>query len=158
MSRATHTVFTAQLLEHFARGRALIEDYQRWLGIDLCFQNFASELDQIASMYGPPSGALILAQMDEKYVGCVGIRALEPQIAEMKRMYVPEAFRGLGIGRALAEHSIAVARNLGYKRMRLDTVPRLRAARSIYFKLGFVAIPAYRHNPDPETLFLELEL
>lgn len=152
------TILAATLPEHYLCARRLFENYQRWLGIDLCFQHFNDELNEIPSMYGPPSGALLLAEMDHHYIGCVGLRLLEPGIAEMKRMYLADSARGLGIGRALAERCVLAARDLGYTAIRLDTLPRLNAATAIYRKLGFVEIAPYRHNPDPETLFFELRL
>jgi len=151
-------ILKATAPEHFAQGRALFEDYQRWLAVDLSFQNFSAELESIATMYGPPSGVLLVAKSGDLYAGCVGIRPLEGRCAEMKRMYVPEAFRGRGIGRALAEASVSAARELGYAAVRLDTVPRLEAALAIYRSLGFVEIGAYRYNPHSDALFLELKL
>jgi putative acetyltransferase len=152
------TISAATLPEHYACALRLFKNYQRWLGIDLCFQHFNDELNEIPSMYGPPLGALLLAKMDNHYVGCVGLRLLEPGIAEMKRMYLAVPARGLGIGRALAERCVLVARDLGYTAIRLDTLPRLGVATAIYRKLGFIEIAPYRHNPDPETLFFELKL
>jgi GNAT superfamily N-acetyltransferase len=152
------TIVTASSPEQFAQARRLFEDYQRWLGIDLSFQDFSGELDAIARMYGPPAGALLLASQGRAYVGCVALRPLEGSVAEMKRMFVPEAFRGRGIGRALAQASVSVARDLGYSALRLDTIPRLGAALALYKALGFVEIAAYRHNPVPDAIFLELRL
>ena len=154
----SYSIVKASLPEHFTHARRLFEDYQRWLGIDLCFQNFSQELNALAEMYGPPAGALLLARIGEDYVGCVGLRNLGERRAEMKRMYVVESSRGRGVGFALAEACITSARSLGYEAIRLDTVPRLKAALAIYRKLGFVETPAYRHNPDPGAIFLELSL
>jgi putative acetyltransferase len=136
----------------------MIEDYQRWLGIDLCFQNFQAELDSLPTMYGLPKGALLLAEMDGEYAGCVALRELEEGTAEMKRLYVATDYRGLGIGRSLTEEFISTARALGYSAVRLDTIPRLGVAYTIYQKFGFRKIRPYTHNPDPDAIFLELKL
>lgn len=136
----------------------MIEDYQRWLGIDLCFQNFQAELESLSTMYGLPKGALLIAEMDGEDAGCVALRELEPGTAEMKRLYVATDYRGLGIGRSLTEEFIATARALGYSAIRLDTIPRLGVAYTIYQKFGFRKIRPYTHNPDPDAIFLELKL
>ena len=155
---AAPIIVTATLPAHYAHARRLFEDYQRWLGIDLSFQNFTKELDQISTIYGPPSGTLLLIKADDRYVGCVGLRLLEGNLAEMKRMYLEEAFRGRGVGRALTKECISAARGLGYSAIRLDTIPRLNIALTIYRELGFVEITPYRYNPDPGAIFLELKL
>jgi GNAT superfamily N-acetyltransferase len=155
---AVPTIVTATLPAHYAHARRLFEDYQRWLGIDLSFQSFSEELDQISTIYGPPSGTLLLIKSDDRYVGCVGLRLLEGNLAEMKRMYLEEAFRGRGVGRALTKECISAARGLGYSAIRLDTIPRLNIALTIYRDLGFVEITPYRYNPDPSAIFLELKL
>lgn len=136
----------------------MIEDYQRWLGIDLCFQNFQAELESLSTMYGLPKGALLIAEMDGEDAGCVALRELEPGTAEMKRLYVATDYRGLGIGRSLTEEFISTARALGYSAIRLDTIPRLGVAYTIYQKFGFRKIRPYTHNPDPDAIFLELKL
>jgi putative acetyltransferase len=136
----------------------MIEDYQRWLGIDLRFQNFQAELESLPTMYGLPKGALLIAEMDGEDAGCVALRELEPGTAEMKRLYVATDYRGLGIGRSLTEEFISTARALGYSAIRLDTIPRLGVAYTIYQKFGFRKIRPYTHNPDPDAIFLELKL
>jgi ribosomal protein S18 acetylase RimI-like enzyme len=136
----------------------MIESYQRWLGIDLCFQGFEEELASLDTMYGPPRGALLLAEMDGDDAGCVALRDMGEGFAEMKRLYVSPDFRGLGIGRALTEDFISIARGLGYSAIRLDTIPRLGVAYTIYQGFGFRRIDPYRHNPDPDAIFLELKL
>lgn len=152
------SIFSASSPEHYARARKIIEDYQRWLGIDLCFQNFQDELASLPAMYGPPKGAILLAEMDGEDAGCVALRDMGAGVAEMKRLYVAPDYRGLGIGRSLTEEFLSVAQRLGYSAVRLDTIPRLGVAHTIYQKFGFRKIARYNNNPDPDTIFLELTL
>jgi len=142
----------------FDAARALILDYQASLGLDLAFQHFADEVAALATMYGPPGGALFIATRDGVAVGCVGVRACAAGICEMKRLYVVPAARGLRLGRQLAERSMVAARALGYSRMRLDTLPSMQDAQALYVALGFRDIPPYRHSPVAGTRFLEAAL
>jgi putative acetyltransferase len=143
-----------------ADARRLIESYADALGIDLSFQGFREEMAALPGDYAPPRGCLLLAQRagDGEALGVVGVRPLEPTICELKRMFVQPAARGLGVGRALAEHAIAAARAAGYARLRLDTLADMHAALAVYRALGFVDIPAYRFNPLPNAVYLELGL
>ena len=109
--------------------------------------------------YAPPEGRLLLAQYDGALAGCVALHKLEPHVCEMKRLYLRRQFRGKGAGRALAESIIWEARALGYRRMRLDTVePIMQDAVAMYRRLGFTEIAAYRSNPIPGAMYMELEL
>ncbi len=145
--------------EDWRTARAMIEEYAASLGVDLCFQGFAEEMEHIADEYSPPRGALLLAKEGEAILGCVGLRPFgDAGDCEMKRMYVPSAGRGRGIGRRLAEAIVAEARKAGYARMLLDTLPHLEAAQSLYRSMGFVEIPVYRHNPVPGALYFALDL
>jgi ribosomal protein S18 acetylase RimI-like enzyme len=134
--------------------RTLFGEYAASLGVDLSFQGFDEELQALPRGYD----ALLVARVADEAVGCVGVRPLEPGVCEMKRLYVRPAGRGTGAGRALAAAAIARARELGYRRMRLDPLPAMDAAQELYRSLGFVEIPAYRHNPVVGTRFLELML
>ncbi len=154
----TLIIITASTTEDFYEARKLFEQYQVFLGIDLCFQGFEAELNALSVMYGPPRGALLLARFEEVYVGCVGLRDLGNGIAEMKRMYVLPSFQGKGIGKALTVHLIENAKSLGYAAIRLDTIPRLEKAAVLYRNMGFREIEAYRYNPDPAALFMEKRL
>ena len=144
--------------EDLDEARRLFEEYAASLGFDLGFQDFDRELRELPGEYASPRGALLLARTSDGTIGCVAVRPLATDVCEMKRLYVRPGRRGAGAGRALAEAAVRVARERGYARMRLDTVPSMEAARALYADLGFREIAPYRHNPIAGTAFLELEL
>jgi ribosomal protein S18 acetylase RimI-like enzyme len=148
----------AQTETQFGEGRQLIEAYARFLGIDLEFQGFAQELEGLEQMYSPPAGCLLLARLAGTPIGTVGLRALEPGVCEMKRMYVLPAYQGVGAGRLMLEALLREARTLGYRAMRLDTLTSLQAALHLYRRYGFVEIPPYRFNPLEGAVYMERDL
>jgi GNAT superfamily N-acetyltransferase len=138
---------------------ALFYAYADFLGVDLTYQKFETEMAAMPGKYAPPEGELLLARgSDDAALGCVGLRPLGDGVCEMKRLYVTEAARGLGLGRALAEAIVAEARRIGYDEMLLDTLPRLGAAIMLYENMGFRPIPAYYDTPIAGTLFFRLKL
>ncbi|HET6897997.1 MAG TPA: GNAT family N-acetyltransferase [Vicinamibacteria bacterium] len=138
--------------------RALFDEYAAELGVDLSFQGFEAERAALPGEYVPPRGRLLLAEIEGAAAGCVALRALDTQTAEMKRLYLRPSARGTGLGRRLALAVIAEARAAGYEHLRLDTLPSMGAAIGMYRALGFREIAPYRHNPVPGALFLELAL
>lgn len=141
-----------------ALARELVREYAAWLAIDLEYQHFERELATFPGDYAPPHGALLLARVGEASAGCVALRRLDPQICEMKRLWVREDFQRRGVGGALAAAIMARAARLGYARMRLDTLPRMASALALYRQLGFREIPAYYPSPVPGTIYLEMTL
>jgi len=138
--------------------RTLFREYAEATGHGECFQGFTREVAELPGPYAPPSGQLLLAQVDSGPSGCVALRKLEDSVCEMKRLYVRSEFRSRKLGRQLAEAIIAEARRIGYGAMRLDTLPSMAAARALYQTLGFRAIPRYNDNPSEGVIYLELRL
>ena len=134
--------------------RELFREYFAWLGPEGWFSDVDAELAALPGGYD----AILLVRDGDEIAGCVALRPLETGACEMKRLYVRPIARGSGIGRALVEASIVRARELGYRTMRLDTLPRMDAARSLYLSLGFRQIERYNDNPIEGVLFFELQL
>ena len=154
---------TASLLKpssaaQWREARRLVEEYAASLDIDLCFQNFAQELEQFEIQYAPPTGAFLLARHGDAFVGCVGLRKLSDTVGEIKRLYVAPSARGLGLGEALVRGIVDEGKRLKYARLVLDTLPSMLAAQSLYRAMGFRPVAPYRHNPVAGTAFLELQL
>ena len=149
----------AESQAQLAQARELFLEYAQSLGFSLCFQNFDQELADLPGDYSPPDGRLLLAEYEGQVVGCVALHQLEPGICEMKRLYLRPTVRGKGLGRVLADRIIAEARQLGYQRMRLDTVePVMKDAVAMYRKLGFKEIAPYCTNPMSGVIYMELHL
>lgn len=136
--------------------RELFREYQAWLGLDLCFQEFEDELRTLPSRYAMPEGRLLLAFSGEFAAGCIALRRLDETTCEMKRLFVRDDFRGSGLGNTLVNRLIADARQIGYSKMRLDTYPpKMAKAVKLYESHGFYPIPAYYDNPHDGVLFME---
>lgn len=148
------TILEAQKPVDVAAVRQLFIDYAVWLGVDLTFQDFDAEIATFPNGYD----CLLLARAGDAPAGAVGLRPFEPGICEMKRLFVPDSFRGLGLGRALSVRLIEEARKRGYRIMRLDTLDRLKPALALYEALGFRPCPPYYDNPLEGAVFLELAL
>ncbi|GAB2897779.1 GNAT family N-acetyltransferase [Paralcaligenes ginsengisoli] len=145
--------------EEIRAAAVLFEEYAASLDIDLAFQDFAAEVALLPGAYAPPSGALLLAWDGDVTLGCVALRPFEPPaIAELKRLYVRPAGRGRAVGSRLSQAAIARAKQLGYERVRLDTLPSMLAAQRLYGSLGFHEIAPYRFNPVEGTRYMELLL
>ena len=152
------TVRPAEGPEQLRAARELFQEYAAGLGVDLVYQGFEDEVESLPGAYAPPAGRLLLAWRDGAVAGCVAIRPLAGRSCELKRLYVRPAFRGGGVGARLARRAIEEARAAGYRRLRLDTLPTMHAARAIYERLGFREIPPYYATPVPGTTFYELAL
>lgn len=138
--------------------RELFLEYVDSLDIDLSFQNIITELQNIPGEYAPPEGCILLAIYEEQIAGCVALRKINENVCEMKRLYVKPDFKGKGVGRELALSIIEEAKNCGYHFMRLDTLPTMIQAISLYRSLGFYSIEPYRFNPIEGTVYMELQL
>jgi putative acetyltransferase len=152
-------IFQANSQQDIEQARTLFEEYQTGLGISLCFQNFDQELKNLPGDYAPPDGRLLLATDDAAVAGCIALRKLAPDVCEMKRLFVRPTHRGTGLGRTLVESLIDEAHRLGYKKMRLDTLPgRMDKAIALYRSIGFVEIDPYYEKPVEGAKFMELVL
>jgi putative acetyltransferase len=149
---------TAGSAEDIEIVRRLFCEYQISLGVDLCFQNFESEVAGLPGKYAPPEGRLYLAFEDEEPAGCAALRKIDGEVCELKRLYVLRRYRGRGIGRQLALQALNDAREIGYGSMRLDTLPSMGRAQELYRTLGFEPIGPYTNNPVEGAVFLELRL
>ena len=152
-------IIEAETPEDIQQARELFREYEAWLNVDLCFQNFEKELTELPGAYATPTGRLLLAFEDDDLAGCVALRKISDDVCEMKRLFLRPQFHGRGLGRKLAQRIIHEARAIGYQRMRLDTLSeQMGNAIGLYRALGFREIPPYYDNPVPGALFLELDL
>lgn len=154
------TILHAETPEHIDTAREMMLEYATSLGFSLCFQGFDEEISSLPGKYAPPSGRILLAFWEGTIAGVIALRALsEAGLCEMKRLYTRPEFRGHGIGRILAEKVIREAAEIGYTRMRLDTVPgKMDRAIAMYRELGFQETAPYYRTPVGDMLFMELAL
>ena len=160
---AEGTAATIELVQPHSPGdwleaRRLVEEYAASLNLDLAFQNFAHEMENLAGEYSAPTGAFLIAREHGAALGCAALRRFADGDGEIKRLYVVPAARGRGIGALLARRIVTEARRLGYARLLLDTLPAMREAQALYQSLGFKPTAAYRFNPLPGAAFFELLL
>jgi putative acetyltransferase len=154
-------IIQAKTTHEIQEVRRLFREYEAYLNVDLCFQQFESELASLPGKYSPPSGTLLLAKEKQKALGCGALRrlgAIQDRTCEMKRLYVCPEARGLGIGKQMAERLIQEGIRLGYSTMVLDTLNRLETAIRLYESLGFVRTGPYYENPIPDVVYLKLDL
>ena len=148
--------------DEFKATRQIFQEYALQLGVDLCFQNFDAELETLPGDYAEPEGALLLAMVDGELAGCCALRPLTstdyPNACEMKRLYVRQTHRRLGLGRQLAEAILDAARVVGYHHVLLDTLSEMESARALYEDLNFEEIPPYYHNPLAGAHYLKASL
>lgn len=157
---APATILPVATGAHLSATVRLFRDYEASLDTDLCFQDFEAEVASLPGKYAPPNGALLIAQSpDGEAVGCVALRPVEVDSAcEMKRLYVAPAGRGQGVGNALMRSVIDEAKRIGYREMRLDTLPSMTTAQAMYRDAGFVSIAPYYDTPVGGTVFMALDL
>lgn len=150
--------FLANSAEEYNAAANLFAQYAAWLAIDLSFQQFEEELGTLKKMYAPPSGGIILCKEENGYIACVAIRKIDTNTAELKRMFVQPAHQYKGIGNILMTRSIELARQCGYKMIRLDTLDHMTPAISLYKKYGFIETAPYYFNPNSTAVYFELKL
>lgn len=149
----------ATTADQIEQARILFREYEAWIETDLCFQNFEKELAELPGKYSPPDGRLLLAYEDGRLAGCVALRKIGDHVCEMKRLFLRPEFHGQGLGRQLIDTILREARESGYERMRLDTLPpRMNKAIALYRALGFREIAPYYDNPVQGAIFMELDL
>lgn len=152
-------IIPASTPPHIESARALFVEYAESLGFSLCFQGFDEELAGLPGAYSPPEGRLLLAMAEGKPAGCVALRPKADGACEVKRLFVRPAYRASGLGRALMNRVLAEAREIGYRRMRLNTVVgQMDRAIALYRQLGFREIEAYDEHPVEGTIWMEREL
>jgi GNAT superfamily N-acetyltransferase len=151
--------FTIAPADEMGEVAALFRDYAAWLDVDLCFQGFEQELAELPAPYAPPSGAILLARdMRGAAIGVIALKPLGQSVGEIKRLYVKPSVRGLGVGKALAAAIITEARRIGYAELKLDTLPKLEGAITLYRGFGFEPIPPYGSHPYPGLMCLGMKL
>lgn len=139
----------------FENGKQLFLQYIQSLSFELNFQDVDRELEEIHLEYNLPAGALLLVYDGDKAIACAGVRKIDHPIAELKRMFVDPGYRGHQLGKQLLQAALDEARLLGYRSIRLDTVPEMAAAIKLYTAVGFYTIDPYRFNPMPGAIFME---
>ena len=144
--------------ENYQTAAILFKEYAEAINIDLQFQHFAEELINLKKMYGHPDGGIILCKENETPIGCVAIRRIDSNIAELKRMFIQPAFQNKGIGKELMKCAITLAKECGYQKVRLDTLDYMLPAINLYKKFGFYEILPYYFNPITSAVFFEMIL
>jgi ribosomal protein S18 acetylase RimI-like enzyme len=131
---------------------SLFRQYAASLPVDLKAQGFEEEIARLPGPYAPPGGALLVAREGDAVLGCIALKRLAHSVAEIKRLYVVQQGRGLGIGKALVMAILKEAARLGYREIKLDTLPHMTPAIALYQSLGFKPIAPYGSFPYPGLL------
>ena len=153
----TEYILANNQLEYEA-AQLLFNEYAQWLNIDLCFQNFDKELQQLSIVYATTTGGIVLCKKNNDFIGCSAIRKIDTTSCELKRMWVQLPYQKLGIGETLLKECIALAKKLNYKEIRLDTLKRLQPAIKLYKKYNFIETEAYYKNPNSDVVYMKLVL
>jgi putative acetyltransferase len=148
----------ANTTQEYEAAAKLFTKYAEWLQIDLCFQNFTEELEDLQTMYAHDTGGIILCKIDDVFIGCAAIRKIDTDACELKRMWVQLPHQKKGIGEKLLQECIALAKQLNYKEIRLDTLQRLQPAIQLYKKYNFIETEAYYKNPNKDVVYMKLNL
>lgn len=144
--------------EEYSYAASLFKQYANWLNVDLSFQYFEEELENLNKMYAEPEGGIILCKIENEYIGCVAIRKINNEAAELKRMFIQPTHQGEGIGKELLRRAIELAKAANYSCIRLDTLSHMVAAINLYKKYDFYEIPAYYNNPNATAVYFELKI
>lgn len=158
MSAAHFDISAGRGAADMATTRKMFVEYQNWLGVDLCFQDFENEIAGLPGKYAPPGGEIFIARDGDAVAGIVAVRPVgnpADGLSEMKRLYVRDRWRGQGLGRTLANLAVDFAKDAGYRKMVLDTLPQLEAARSMYGQMDFAETEPYYHNPISGVVYME---
>ncbi|MFH1321362.1 MAG: GNAT family N-acetyltransferase [Bacteroidota bacterium] len=151
-----YKIIVARSEEDFNIARSLFLQYEKEINIDLCFQDFENEINNLHDQYGPPGGLILLLKHEKDYIGCCGLRKLKKNYGEIKRLYIVKDHRGKGLSRILMKDIIRKAKQVKYKYLRLDTLSSMKEAIGLYTSLEFKEIEAYRFNPEEGAKFFEL--
>jgi GNAT superfamily N-acetyltransferase len=143
--------------DEYKHAALLFKEYAVWLNIDLGFQHFEEELTEIKTMYALPKGGIILCKTGDEFIGCLGIRKIDSNTAELKRMFIKQAWQKQGIGKVLLGKAIKLAQKLNYTTIRLDTLNYMTPAIKLYKEYGFYEIPAYYNNPNTTAVYFEIK-
>lgn len=136
----------------------MLREYLDWIGLDLAFQEIDAELAGLPGDYAPPRGALFVAADGDLLVAMIGLRPLDTDVCEMKRLFVRPEARGRGLAKQLIAHVLDEARRLNYVEIRLDTLPMMGDAQALYVSLGFADIAPYYDTPIAGTRFMAKRL
>ena len=147
-----------ELATLFAEYTAMLIEGEPEMAGYLRQQNYEQELSHLQEKYGGADGRFYVALAEGRVVGCIALRRFDKESCELKRLYVLPEFRGCGIARGLTRRLIADARDMGYRRMLLDTLPFLRGAMALYESEGFYRVDRYNDSPLSRTFFYCLDL